>query len=95
MSWEWGQGEVPRRGDIGAEAQMTRSQLFRDLGKQVPGRGNSNCKCPEARMNLTCLRKGKKTNVIGWWAGHEVMSGGPDRWSRASSAVVSSHFSSL
>lgn len=44
-----------------------RSQLFRDLGKQVPGRGNSRCKGPEARMNLPCLGKGKKVTVIALW----------------------------
>lgn len=43
---------------------IRRRQLFRDLGKQVPGKENSKCKSPEARVNLTCLRKGKKATVI-------------------------------
>lgn len=44
-----------------------RNQLFRDLGKQVPGRGKGKCKGPEARRNLTYLRKGKKVHVAGLW----------------------------
>lgn len=63
-----------------------RSQLSRDVGKEDPGKGNSKCKGPEARTNLTCLRKGKKASMIGPWkakgeqvGGHEVRQvGGTD-----------------
>lgn len=55
---------------------MTRSQLSRNVGKEDPGKGNSKCKGPEARTNLTCLRKGKKASMIGprkaKVGGHEV-----------------------
>lgn len=63
--------------EVAAGAEAWLNDIKEQLGKQVPGRGNSKCIGPVARMNLMCLRKRKKANMIRQWGGHEVMRGGP------------------
>lgn len=60
-SWRWqpGEGQGLHSGGVGCE-------------ENIPGRGNSQCKSPEARTNLA----GRE------WAGNSTEAKGAGRWSR-------------